>query len=346
MDMDHDLNDLFRERFQGHEAAVPSGTWQGIQARMATAATPVDGGDKVADLFRERFHDHEMAVDPAVWQGISAQLGHVAVGTTATAVWGWVAAGVAAVTIGAGAIWLTDRTPVEQVPEHVVVERSADPAPPPTEDALVTVGPEMSEDHERTIPIALAPERATPRATVPTIVQPAAEAGEVGRTVDPEEEIVTATPVRMLPVAPAENPMLVEAIVSEMTAQADAAFEAEKEGRKPEPVTDTVGPDEDAIDPFPVADQPKLFLPNTFTPNGDGHNDLYLVGGVEYFDQVMVRVYSVKDNRLVFSTNSNEPWSGDDCAEGYYLVAVEAVAPDGRLVTEGKVVFLNRTRLN
>jgi len=85
MDMDHDLNDLFRERFQGHEAAVPSGTWQGIQARMATAATPVDGGDKVADLFRERFHDHEMAVDPAVWQGISAQLGHVAVGTTATA---------------------------------------------------------------------------------------------------------------------------------------------------------------------------------------------------------------------------------------------------------------------
>lgn len=353
MAMMHDLNDLFRQRFQGHEAPVPPGTWQGIQAQLTATPPAPEGGDKVADLFRERFQGHEMAVDPAVWQGVATQLGHAATGTAAaTGLWGWVAAGVAVVAIGAGAYLLTDNASTEAAPEQAVAEVPATPSPSPSGNEVIALVPAVPEERRDAEVAAQEPVHAEPDAPAttgqPVAHQPVDAAVPGGASEEPLSAIATISPMPMVPapVAPAENPTLVEAIVSEMTAQADAAVEAEKEGRGQDPVVDTATPDEPMPDQPVMSDPPKLFLPNTFTPNGDGHNDLYSVGGLEYFDQVLVRIYSVKDNRLVFSTNSNEPWSGNDCGEGYYLVAVEAVAPGGRLVTEGKVVFLNRNRLN
>jgi hypothetical protein len=61
---------------------------------------------------------------------------------------------------------------------------------------------------------------------------------------------------------------------------------------------------------------------------------------------VLVKVFAMKNNQLVFSTHSGEAWTGANCEDGMYLVAVEALTPDGRSVTEGKVVWLNRTPMN
>lgn len=86
-------------------------------------------------------------------------------------------------------------------------------------------------------------------------------------------------------------------------------------------------------------------MPNTFTPNGDGVNDTYTVDGDGYAS-IMLRVYSMKTNSLVFTTNSGQPWTGEGCEDGMYMVAMEAHTPDGRSTTEGKVVWLTRNRMN
>jgi len=96
-----------------------------------------------------------------------------------------------------------------------------------------------------------------------------------------------------------------------------------------------------------IAEPPaqKPFMPNTFTPNNDGVNDDYRISMVGY-TSMLLRVYSLKDNRLVFSTNTGEPWTGANCEDGMYLVAVEAMTATGQLVSEGKVVWLNRNGMN
>ena len=71
--MKGNIEQLFRERFQGHEAPVSPGMWEAIQQQMgATAPAAADG---VNELFRERFAEHEVQMDASVWEGISKELG-------------------------------------------------------------------------------------------------------------------------------------------------------------------------------------------------------------------------------------------------------------------------------
>ena len=86
--------------------------------------------------------------------------------------------------------------------------------------------------------------------------------------------------------------------------------------------------------------------PNTFTPNGDGYNDEYRVQPSVAYSLMHMRVFSLKTNQLVFSTNSGEAWTGSGCEDGWYSVAVEVMTLDGRVLSEGKVVWLNRQGMN
>ena len=119
-----------------------------------------------------------------------------------------------------------------------------------------------------------------------------------------------------------------------------AAPALENKAERPASIEPTIDPPINAPAPLP-----KLFMPNTFTPNGDGVNDTYTVDGDGYAS-IMLRVYSMKTNSLVFTTNSGQPWTGEGCEDGMYMVAMEAHTPDGRSTTEGKVVWLTRNRMN
>ena len=90
---------------------------------------------------------------------------------------------------------------------------------------------------------------------------------------------------------------------------------------------------------------PEIFMANTFTPNGDQINDTYEVSP-DGFAQLQMRVMSMKNDRLVFSTNTGEPWTGEGCEDGMYVVVVEAVTKEGRPVSKAKVVWLTRERMN
>jgi hypothetical protein len=343
--MNDPLNELFRARFAEHEAPVPSGAWEAIRTKLSDVA--VDGGnDPVDALFRERFQGHEMPVDPSVWANIGAQLGHpVAAGTASglAGVWGWAAAGVGVLVVAGGLYLNSTGTPEVELtasPEPVTPELTTSVDPDPMDKGSVeptAITSEIGDDAgaAESVVLRTAPSLPAEPSSGNTTVAPA-----------PERKSMPAPPATAPPTATPEGAVIVENIISELTTRVTEEVLAEAAQRntlsnaatQPEPSA-TATPESPAEE---VA-LPELYIQNIFTPNGDGVNDTYsAVINPEAFDRVMLRIYDVRNSRLVFSTNNNEPWTGDGYPDGYYMVAVEALTPDGRLVTQGKAIWLNR----
>lgn len=356
MSMKDSVNNLFQQRFQGHEALVDPGVWQGIQQQLATAPAT----DGVTDLFKDRFQGHELPVDPAVWNSISSQLGHTAVTGTATgSVWGWAAAGIAAVAITAG-VFLGGRGSTGAEPNNTVATatdvRSATPVVTTEETTpqqpMATLGaPSVQPTRMEAKPEPSTTKKSkAPRQQTSTVAPGLA---------DLPNEPVAASTINVVPdptgLANGEVVVsdiilgLTEKVIQEpVTAQPEPGLASKDPEHVRTPSTgggDQLGSVSEVAVPENLAPLPKLFMPNTFTPNGDLVNDTYTVGA-EGFQNVMIRVYSLKSNALVFSTNNGEAWSGATCEDGMYMVAAEALSNDGRTVSEGKVVWLNRNPVN
>jgi len=359
------MNNLFSERFQGHESPVDPGVWSAIQEQMAMNGAGTDG---VGDLFKERFQGHESMVDPSVWQGISSQLGHGAVTGSTIGTMGWAAAGAAVVVIGVMGYFLV-REPSMEVAKEPIVEL----VPPNAgtiipEDAGVAALNEQTANVEGIGPLATA--RSISSVSQERTIAPRAErsslqnaniersAAVVGGQDRQRETIIPLPPETTDPSIldhapkPATSvvnvPEKVESIIRKLTDEvqmevltnpASVPVDENATRQVEEGTENAIAADRG------MAAMPKLFMPNTFTPNGDGVNDTYTLAR-EGYRSMMVRVYSMKNDQLVFSTNSGEAWTGDKCEDGMYMVAVEAVTDDGRTMSEGKVVWLTRVRLN
>lgn len=64
-----------------------------------------------------------------------------------------------------------------------------------------------------------------------------------------------------------------------------------------------------------------LYVPNAFTPNDDGTNDVWHVSAFN-IDSIEVFVYNRWGDLIFFTNRFDEPWLGDDMRNGYYV-------PDG-----------------
>lgn len=351
--MKDSVNSLFQQRFQGHEMPVAPSVWAGIESQIGV---PV--ADGVNDLFRDRFQGHEMAVDPAVWSGISSQLGHTAVmGTTVGTMLGWAAAGLVTVVLGTS-VWLMSGSD-EPLGSAIVQEtRTTGPMGPVLEqnvqiaqakEEVSKAGPTIGTTEGSVVGHSAlpAPVRGTPE-VFSSPAQPVQEQSPKPAVIpaDPETDELTVEPVLT---SPAEGVAIVESIIQGMTAEVQRVETESQESPLPAKKEEKGNFEEFVQSSTPdrtEAPLPKLYMPNTFTPNGDGLNDSYEVGGVKAYGQVIIHVTSLKTGQTVFSTNSGEPWYGNGCEDGMYLVALEAVAANGRSVTEGKVVWLNRSPMN
>lgn len=343
-----DLSQLFQERFQGHESPVDPALWDAIQARVD--ALPAADGDPVGELFRERFQGHEVHVDPSAWTAIGQQLGHGAAaggaGTGLLGGYGWVAAAVGTLLVG-GAAYLFLSPEATPIAEQKAPTEVLQPVPATTA---------VEQEH-----VALPVENTAATTTTASTPRSTAATGEhaVERMPSAQTPVERITPLNTAPApAPVPTPMpeaahgpeLVERIITQLASQAEqevlaqmperpAVSPFDEKQRAPE------GDEPEEVAAPETAELPKLYLPDIFTPNGDGVNDTYEVKGVG-FRTIMVRVFSVQRDQLVFSTNNGEPWTGENCPDGMYLVAVEALTEDGRSVTEGKVLWLNRIPLH
>jgi hypothetical protein len=342
--MKGNIEQLFRERFQGHEAPVAPGMWEAIQQQMDAAAPAA--ADGVNELFRERFAEHEVHMDASVWEGISKELGHAAPAVPGQGLLGWAAATAGVLVVAAGLWYLGTSDGAQEVSPALVtnVGPSQNPATEqPVADPAATVGQakeaepaEQGSGEERPASAT----RVTSSTTVPgpLTVRPADSGGDATPIDRIPNGNSTATNLPAAPV-PAQ-PALVETIIQQITERTVKEVRANPEvGPTPalEPASEGIAGVQEAL--------PEIFMPNTFTPNGDQINDTYEVGR-DGLEQLQMRVMSMKNDRLVFSSNTGEPWTGDGCEDGMYVVVVEAITVDGRPVSKAKVVWLNRERMN
>lgn len=329
--MKDSMNHLFRDRFLGHEAPVDPATWQVIEARLIAAGPPAD---PVNDLFRERFEAHESPVSPKVWDGISSQLGHPVASTG----FGWLAAGVAGV-VAVGAMVLALQGEPEKKPELVQAAPMVTEAENPTAAVEGAVAEAKSESPAVVIEASTAPAPRQGAVPVPRRDAPDEERMEASDAFQPEASNIATR-------GNDENPAVVEHIIQTITDQVkQEVAEETRHAPQSEPGSGVHVVEEPPTAPVVVEEGTRLLLPNTFTPNNDGINDRYEVSLVG-FSSLMMRVYSIKTNQLVFATDAGEPWTGTNCEDGMYLVAVEAMTLEGRMVAEGKVVYLNRNSTN
>lgn len=334
------VNDLFQQRFQGHETSVDPGVWQSVQQQLAASAPAADG---VSELFKERFHGHEVHVDPSAWASISGQLGHTAVGGAAGGtLWAWVAAGVGVIAVGAGALFMQENASKAAAPARPSIATTIVVPSSTTHEADVRVEAPASAAATKPVEVVKARPSGSKRATAETITD-ASTAPPAPLVIDDETQ---ASSEGREVVTDIIAGLTEEVIHKPLTAQPEpglsVAQNQSKSSQDPLPLNDAGG---SPNAPEQVTPLPKLFMPNTFTPNGDLVNDSYTVGA-EGFQAVMIRVYSLKSNTLVFSTNNGEAWTGSNCEDGMYMVAAEAQTLDGRTVTDGKVVWLNRNPTN
>jgi gliding motility-associated-like protein len=67
-----------------------------------------------------------------------------------------------------------------------------------------------------------------------------------------------------------------------------------------------------------------LFIPNLYTPNGDGINDVFEIRGLELFQENQLVIINRWGNEVYKTTNYKNDWQGTGLSEGtyYYLLRV------------------------
>jgi gliding motility-associated-like protein/uncharacterized repeat protein (TIGR01451 family) len=83
-------------------------------------------------------------------------------------------------------------------------------------------------------------------------------------------------------------------------------------------VADTSGTTIDDNDPTVVTLDNETFIPNVFTPNGDGINDVFEIVGLKLYSNVRLLVYNRWGNQVYRNDKYNNDWSGDGLNEGTY----------------------------
>ena len=105
---------------------------------------------------------------------------------------------------------------------------------------------------------------------------------------------------------------------------------------------------EDSVTIRVVACAPdQVYLPNTFTPNGDGLNDLLLVRGIGLRQLDYFRVFDRWGKLMYESKNLNDGWDGKtpygkDADEAVYVYSVKGVCSSGSTIEKSGNVSLLR----
>jgi gliding motility-associated-like protein len=95
-----------------------------------------------------------------------------------------------------------------------------------------------------------------------------------------------------------------------------------------------------------VSDEPLLTIPNVFTPNGDGHNDVFFIN-TQSITKLSCSIFNRWGIKIAESTDINGNWNGkttnaNQAADGVYFYIIQAEAVDGTEITEKGYVQLLR----
>lgn len=86
-----------------------------------------------------------------------------------------------------------------------------------------------------------------------------------------------------------------------------------------------------------------FFVPNVFTPNGDGYNDTFEIAGLEGFRSAKLRVFNRFGNEVYSSDNYQNEWSGKGLNEATYFYYLEIEDETGNVHRhKGHVLLLRQ----
>jgi gliding motility-associated-like protein len=85
-----------------------------------------------------------------------------------------------------------------------------------------------------------------------------------------------------------------------------------------------------------------LFVPNLFTPNGDGNNDVFEIRGLELFAQNDLTIVNRWGNQVYRSDNYRNDWTGEGLNEGtyYYILRVKEGTGSDWQVFKGYITLI------
>ncbi len=271
--------------------------------------------EELEQLLQSIFRDVEQQPPADTWQRVSEALSspssharwhkrwYLPVGLTAAAL---------AITTAVVLAWPRPGNDVQQAVAVVpaISQPPAGEAPTPVATALPTQP--CSDVH--TMPLASpASPQPMPSAAVAGHALPADEPyennieTETPAAVEPQQHLVASEPVNT---TPTETP--------EPTVQSPAP--AHQHEKTAEPAKSIV----------------ELQIPTLLTPNGDGYNDCWIIGGLDQYSHVEVAIYTARSQRVYSSSDYGNDFCGDDLPKGnyFYVVAIKSE----RYVTRGVLV--------
>ena len=95
-----------------------------------------------------------------------------------------------------------------------------------------------------------------------------------------------------------------------------------------------------------VFSQNIVTIPNVFTPNGDGHNDIFYIRGTNSFDELSCTIFNRYGEPIYRFYGLNGSWDGFSHAgvkvsAGVYFVLVEITNTDGETLTQQSSLQVN-----
>ncbi|MCC6767995.1 MAG: gliding motility-associated C-terminal domain-containing protein, partial [Bacteroidia bacterium] len=86
-------------------------------------------------------------------------------------------------------------------------------------------------------------------------------------------------------------------------------------------ITDANGCTDTTETAYVISNQ--VAIPNSFTPNGDGKNDLFVIKGLEGFPDSDLKIFNRWGNEVFASNAYTNDWDGGDAPDGVYFYVLK-----------------------
>jgi gliding motility-associated-like protein len=100
-------------------------------------------------------------------------------------------------------------------------------------------------------------------------------------------------------------------------------------------VTDAAGCSDTTSREFTVSNS--VEIPNSYTPNGDGKNDFFVIKGLEAFPNSKLTVFNRWGNEVYSSTGYTNTWNAEKLSDGVYFYILDLANNE---VLKGDVTIL------